>query len=73
MAAKTTASEVLLGIEGTAAKPYFAGLKQLFKEETGFELDGLHSQHLLDPFQHGIIPVEGSLYREICRPLIGEP
>ena len=40
MAAKATDSEVLLGIEGTAAKTYFAGLKQLFKEETGFELDG---------------------------------
>jgi len=40
MAAHTTGVDILLGIEGAAAKSYFFGLKQLFKMETGFELEG---------------------------------
>ncbi|MFO1005563.1 MAG: CRISPR-associated endonuclease Cas1 [Planctomycetaceae bacterium] len=39
-AATVTSAESLLGIEGTAARLYFSGLKQLLKGDGSFDIDG---------------------------------
>lgn len=48
-AERAAAAESLLGIEGTAARYYFAGYARLFKEDRGFDFDGRNRRPPLDP------------------------
>ena len=46
---------VLLGLEGTAAKVYFAGLASLFKGDTEFQLDGRKPPTAARPSQRTVV------------------
>ena len=48
-AANTTSAESLLGIEGTAARLYFSGLKQLLKGDGSFDIEGRNRRPPRDP------------------------
>ena len=48
-AANVTSAESLLGIEGTAARVYFSGLKQLLKGDGSFDIDGRNRRPPRDP------------------------
>ncbi len=48
-AATTTSAESLLGIEGTAARLYFSGLKQLLKGDGSFDIEGRNRRPPRDP------------------------
>ena len=48
-AATVTSAESLLGIEGTAARLYFSGLKQLLKGDGSFDIDGRNRRPPKDP------------------------
>jgi CRISPR-associated protein Cas1 len=48
-ATQTDSVASLLGIEGMAAKHYFAGFKRLLKEDSGFDLEGRNRRPPKDP------------------------
>ena len=48
-AATVTSAESLLGIEGTAARLYFSGLKHLLKGDGSFDIDGRNRRPPRDP------------------------
>ncbi|MBI2806679.1 MAG: CRISPR-associated endonuclease Cas1 [Planctomycetes bacterium] len=63
-AEKTDNLASLLGIEGMAAKRYFAGLGELFKEERGFRFDGRNRRPPTDPVNATLSFLYAMLARE---------
>jgi CRISPR-associated protein Cas1 len=55
----------LMGIEGMAAKRYFAGLAKLFKEERGFSFEARNRRPPTDPVNATLSFLYGTLTREL--------
>ena len=64
-AERASAAATLLGIEGTAARLYFAGLAQLFKGHLDFQFDGRNRRPPRDPVNAMLSFVYAMLTKEL--------